>query len=135
MHVHVIHQVGHLWHVLDDLVWLSRCISLWGKKPKTIRVNEMWFRITVMSQLPVKNCICLCSSHSETLIWCKHTERLQLIQLLPAACIQKQISHLLPTDRAKYSNWGNWLAPASVVMIKGSLNPLGILSVSIAFVP
>lgn len=28
MHVHIIHQVGHLGHVLDDLVGLSRSISL-----------------------------------------------------------------------------------------------------------
>lgn len=28
MHVHIVHQVGHLWHVLDDLVWLSGSISL-----------------------------------------------------------------------------------------------------------
>lgn len=28
VHVHIIHQVGHLWHVLDDLVRLSRSISL-----------------------------------------------------------------------------------------------------------
>lgn len=32
VHVHIIHQVGHLWHVLDDLVRLSWSISLSTRK-------------------------------------------------------------------------------------------------------
>lgn len=40
MHVHVIDQIGHLWHVLDDLVLLSRCVSLKEGKQK-----KWWFWI------------------------------------------------------------------------------------------
>lgn len=36
VHVHVVDQVGHLWHVLDDLVGLSGSISLQGEQRQSL---------------------------------------------------------------------------------------------------
>lgn len=94
VHVHIVHQVCHLWHVLDDLVWLSRCISLSeGNKKRKIRLfwintvmqKEWQWRIIPVSLAVMVN------------YWCDAIAQWNYnspaCYLLP---IWKQISHFLP---------------------------------------